>query len=429
MVKVAEKQDAREAGEERGLLDEIAREGAQRMLMAALRAESDDYVERHRGARDEQGHALVVRNGHAATRKLTLGSGTVEVQAPRVNDCRRDEQGNREHFTSHILPPYMRRSPKVAEVLPLLYLRGLATGDFRPALEGLLGADAAGLSPTTITRLTAGWAKEYQAFTQRDLSEREYVYVWVDGVHFNIRLEDERLCTLVMIGAKPNGEKELLAVEDGYRESAESWKTLLRELKRRGMAAPIVAVGDGALGFWAAAREVWPETRAQGCWCHKLVNVLDKLPQRLQPRAKRALHEMMYAPSRSECEAARTRFATEYRAKYPKAVESLAANWERLTAFFDFPAEHWKHLRTTNVIESAFATVRLRERATKGAGSRTKGLLMAFKLLDMAQQRWRRLDGAHLLPLVQAGVRFVDGVQQPSGHVIRSNDNSRSEAA
>jgi putative transposase len=209
MLKVAEKQDAREAGEERWLLDEIAREGAQRMLMAALRAESDDYVERHRGERDEQGHALVVRNGHASTRKITLGTGSVEVQAPRVNDRRRDEQGRRQRFISHILPPYMRRSPKVAEVLPILYLRGLATGDFRPALEGLLGADAAGLSPTTITRLTAGWAKEYQAFTQRDLSGREYVYVWVDGVHFNIRLEDDRLCTLVMIGAKPNGERSV----------------------------------------------------------------------------------------------------------------------------------------------------------------------------------------------------------------------------
>jgi transposase-like protein len=412
MLKVIEKQEGREAGGELGLLDEIAREGARRMLMAALQAESADYVERHRDARDEQGHALVVRNGRASTRKVTLGSGTVELQAPRVNDRRRDEQGRRQRFTSHILPPYMRRSPKVAEVLPILYLRGLATGDFRPALERLLGEDAAGLSPSNITRLTAVWEQEYQAFGRRDLSGREYIYVWVDGVHFNIRLEEDRLCTLVMIGAKPNGEKELLAVEDGYRESAESWKTLLRELKRRGLVAPVVAVGDGALGFWAAAREVWPETRAQGCWCHKLVNVLDKLPQRLQPRAKRGLHDMMYAATRSECEAARTRFAAEYQAKYPKAVESLVVNWERLTAFFDFPAEHWKHLRTTNVIESAFATVRLRERATRGAGSRTKGLLMAFKLLDMAQQRWRRLDGAHLLPLVHAGVNFVDGVQK-----------------
>jgi putative transposase len=430
MLKVIEKRDVGEAGEEFLLLDEIARAGARRMLMEALQAECDAYVERHGGERDEQGHALVVRNGRARARKLTLGAGTVEVQAPRVNDRRHDEQGRRQRFTSRILPPYMRRSPKVAEVLPILYLRGLATSDFRPALEALLGADAAGLSPTTIARLTAGWEKEYQAFGQRDLSGREYVYVWVDGVHFNIRLEDERLCTLVMIGALPNGEKELLAVEDGYRESAESWKTVLRELKRRGMVAPLLAVGDGALGFWAAAREVWPETGEQGCWCHKLVNVLDKLPPRLQPRAKRALHEMMYAENRAACEAARTRFAAEYQAKYPKAVKSLAANWERLTAFFDFPAEHWKHLRTTNVIESAFATVRLRERATKGAGSRAKGLLMAFKLLDMAQQRWRRLDGAHLLPLLRAGTKFVDGVRQdPAQPITQLTNNQPREAA
>jgi transposase-like protein len=243
------------------------------------------------------------------------------------------------------------RSPKCCR---FSYLRGLATGDFRPALEGLLGADAAGLSPTTIARLTAGWAKEYQALTQRDLTGREYVYVWVDGVHFNIRLEDERLCTLVMIGAKPNGEKELLAVEDAIARAPRAGRRCCASSS--GMVAPVVAVGDGALGFWAAAREVWPETRAQTCWCHKLVNVLDKLPKRPQPRAKRALHEMMYAESRSECEAASTRFATEYQAKYPKAVESLSAHWDRLTALFDFPAEHWKHLRTTNVIESAFAT-------------------------------------------------------------------------
>jgi putative transposase len=320
----------------------------------------------------------------------------------------------------------MRRSPKVAEVLPILYLRGLSAGDFRPALEGLLGEDAAGLPATNIARLTACWEKGYREFRRRELSGREYVYVWVDGVRFNIRLEDDRLCTLVMIGALPNGEKELLAVEDGYRESAESWKAVLRELKRRGMAAPAVAVGDGALGFWAAAREVWPETRGQSCWRHKLVNVLDKLPPRLQPRAKRALHEMMYAERRSDCEAARARFEAEYQAKYPKAVESLTANWERLVSFFDFPAEHWKHLRTTNVIESPFATVRLRERATRGAGSRTKGLLMAFKLPDMAQQRWRRLDRAHLLPLACAGLKFVDGVRQGPAQSITQSANSQS---
>jgi putative transposase len=430
MLKVMEKGASREASRDLFELDEIALAGARRMLMAALKTEAADYVERHGDERDAEGRALVVHNGRSKGRKLTLGAGTVELKAPRVNDRRHDEQGQRQRFSSRILPPYMRRSPKVAEVLPMLYLRGLSTGDFRPALEGLLGADAAGLSPTNISRLTACWEKEYTAFRQRDLAGREYVYVWVDGVHFNIRLEDDRLCTLVMIGARPNGEKELLAVEDGYRESAESWKTLLRDLKRRGMAAPVVAVGDGALGFWAAAREVWPATREQGCWVHKLVNVLDKLPPRLQPRAKRALHEMMYAECRADCETARARFAAEFQPKYAKAVESLTANWERLVTFFDFPAEHWKHLRTTNVIESPFATVRLRERATRGAGSRTKGLLMAFKLLDMVQLRWRHLDGAELLPLVRAGVKFADGVQvDPAKHLTQSTDNQPREAA
>src|SRR5712692_6213560 len=318
MLKVVESGAGKEAGEQLFELDEIARIGARRMLMAALEVEADDYVERHREERDETGRALVVHNGRSQGRKLTLGTGTVELRTPRVNDRRRDERGQRQRFTSRILPPYMRRSPKVAEVLALLYLRGLSTGDFRPALEGLLGEDAAGLSPTNIARLTASWEKEYTAFRQRDVTGREYVYVWVDGVHFNIRLEDDRLCTLVMIGARPDGEKELLAVEDGYRESAESWKTLLRELKRRGLAAPVVAVGDGALGFWAATREVWPETREQACWCHKLANVLDKLPQRLQPRAKRALQEMMYAACRTACEAARSRFRSGVSGQVPQ---------------------------------------------------------------------------------------------------------------
>jgi putative transposase len=430
MLKLVEEGAAREAADALLELDEIAWIGARRMLMAALEAETADYIERHSQERDESGRALVVRNGRAQARKLTLGAGTVELRAPRVNDSRRNDEGRRQRFTSRILPPYMRRSPKVAEVLPLLYLRGLSTGDFRPALQALLGEDAAGLSPTNIARLTAGWERDYTEFRRRDFAGREYVYVGVDGVHFNIRLEDDRLCTLVIIGVRPNGEKDLLAVEDGYRESAESWKTVLRDLQRRGLIAPVVAVGDGALGFWAAAREVWPATREQGCWCHKLVNVLDQLPPRLQPRAKRALHEMMYAERRADCEAAKTRFVAEYQAKYPKAVKSLTANWERLVTFFAFPAEHWKHLRTTNVIESAFATVRLRERATKGAGSRIKGLLMAFKLLEMAQQRWRRLDGVHLLPLVRAGVKFIDGIaDDQSTSITYSNDNQPGEAA
>jgi transposase-like protein len=268
------------------------------------------------------------------------------------------------------------------------------------------------LSATSIARLTDEWESEYRAFQQRSLADRDYVYVWVDGVHFNVRLEDDRLCTLVMIGVRPDGTKELITVEDGYRESAESWKTVLRDLKRRGMRAPVVAVGDGALGFWAAVRDVWPKTRAQRDWFHKLGNVLDKLPRRLQPRVKAALHEIMYAETRAHARDAIGRFAAEYGAKYPKAVTTLEKDADVLLTFFDFPAEHWKHLRTSNVIESSFATVRLRQRVTKGAGSRTKGLLMAYKLLDMAQARWRRLNGGHLLPLVRAGVGFLDGVQQ-----------------
>jgi putative transposase len=286
------------------------------------------------------------------------------------------------------------------------------TGDFREALAALLGDDAAGLSATNIARLTNEWEVEYRAFQKRSLADRDYVYVWVDGVHFNVRLEDDRLCTLVMIGVRPDGTKELITVEDGYRASAESWKTVLRDLKRRGMRPPVVAVGDGALGFWAAVRDVWPKTREQRDWFHKLGNVLDKIPKRLQPRVKAALHEVMYAETREQAREAVQRFATEYGAKYPKAVTTLEKDADALLTFFDFPAEHWKHLRTSNVIESPFATVRLRQRVTKGAGSRTKGLLMAYKLLDMAQARWRRLDGAHLLPLVRAGIVFVDGVQQ-----------------
>ncbi len=396
----------------RSLLDEIAREGARRMLFAALETEVAAYLEAHAAERDGDGHALVVRNGKGRTRRVTIGSGTIAVNAPRVNDRRVDEEGQRCKFTSRILPPYMRRSPKVAEVLPVLYLRGLSTGDFRDALEALLGKDAAGLSATNIARLTNEWEAEYRAFQKRSLADRDYVYVWVDGVHFNVRLEDDRLCTLVMIGVRPDGTKELIAVEDGYRESAESWKAVLRDLKRRGMRAPVVAVGDGALGFWAALRDVWPKTREQRDWFHKLGNILDTLPKRLQPRVKAALHEVMYAETRAQAREAITRFATEYGAKHPKAVTTLEKDADTLLTFFDFPAEHWKHLRTSNVIESPFAMVRLRQRVTKGAGSRAKGLLMAYKLLDMAQARWRRLDGAHLLPLVRAGVTFVDGIRR-----------------
>lgn len=392
-------------------LEDLAREGARRMLMAALEAEVTEYVAAHSVERDESGRAMVVRNGRARTRTIVTGSGTVEVAAPRVNDRRADSDGVRQRFTSKILPPYMRRSPKVDEVLPILYLRGLSTGDFREAIPALLGEDAAGLSATTITRLTNQWEAEHREFQQRDLSEREYVYVWCDGIHVNVRLEDDRVCLLIMLGARADGTKELIAVEDGYRESKESWEAILRGLKKRGLRAPVVAVGDGALGFWAAVRNVWPETREQRCWVHRLVNVLDKLPKRLQGRAKESLHEIMDAETRADAVRAGNEFEAEYGAKYPKAIASLRRDWEKLLTFFDFPAEHWKHLRTSNVIESPFATVRLRQRVTKGAGSRTKAITMAFKLLEMAQMRWRRLDGSQLLPLVAHGVKYRDGVR------------------
>jgi transposase-like protein len=404
-------------------LDEVALEGARQMLHRALEVEVAAYLERHQ-ERDDRGHALVVRNGQARARKVTCGAGTLTVEAPRVNDRRVDAQGRRQRFTSRILPPYMRRSPKVAEVLPVLYLRGLSTGDFREALPILLGKDAAGLSPTNIARLTAVWEEEYHAFRHRSLTDRDYVYVWVDGVHFTIRLEEERLCTLVMIGVRPDGTKELIAVEDGYRESTESWAAVLRDLTRRGMRAPVLAVGDGALGFWAAARDVWPETRPQRDWCHKLANVLDKLPQGLQPKAKRALREIMYAETRAVADELMDRFAAVYGAKYPKAAACLVEDREALLTYYDLPAQHWVHVRTTNPVESPFATVRLRQRVTKGAGSRTKGLTMAFKLLEMAEQHWRRLNGAYLLPLVRAGARFVDGVP-----VEREGAQDRKDAA
>lgn len=411
MMRVVEK--SAEANQDlRITLDELLRQGALKMLREALEAEVSDYVARHREVRDTEGRAPVVRNGKASARQVVTGTGTMNVRAPRVNDRRIDASGARQRFSSEILPAYMRRAPKVTEVWPILYLRGLSTGDFQAALPVLLGEDAAGRSPTTITRLTSAWEGEYQAWRTRRLDDREYVYIWVDGVHFRVRLEDDRLCTLVVIGVRADGTKELIAVEDGYRESTESWSTTLRGLKRRGMRAPIVAVGDSALGFWAAVAAVWPETREQRCWVHRLANVLDKLPRRLQRKAKQALHAIMDAPTRADAETGVAAFAAEYDAKYPKAVASLRRDQAQLLTFYDFPAEHWRHLRTTNVIESPFATVRLRQRVTKGAGSRTKALLMAFKLLAMAQERWRKVTAPDLLPLVCAGIRFVDGIQE-----------------
>jgi putative transposase len=424
MLRVVEK-PTKENEELRTTLDEVLQRGALKMLHEALETEVDEYIRRHRDVRDDRGRAQVVRNGKASPRRLVTGSGTLAVRAPRIDDRRVDAEGQPHRFSSQILPSYMRRAPKVTEVLPILYLRGLSTGDFQEALPVLLGEDATGLSPTTITRLTASWEAEYHAWHRRDLHEVDYVYVWVDGVHFRVRLEEDRLCTLVMIGVRPDGTKELIAVEDGYRESTDSWATVLRDLKRRGLQAPVVAVGDGALGFWAAVGAVWPETREQRCWVHRLANVLDKLPKRLQPKARQALHAIMNAPTRADAETCIEAFAAEYDAKYPKAVASLRRDQVRLLTFYDFPAEHWRHLRTTNIIESPFATVRLRQRVTKGAGSRTKALLMAFKLLAMAEERWRKVNGSELLPLVRAGMHFVDGVQEkPKSDAGEANESA-----
>lgn len=419
-------------------LDELAREGARVMIAHALRIEAEEYVRRHRDERGDDGRALVVANGSARPRRVTVGSGTIQVNAPRVND-KRVVDGARQRFRSAILPPYARKSPKVEAVLPVLYLRGLSSGDFRPALRDLLGEDAAGLSPSAITRLTAAWQQEYQDWRQRPLADRDYVYVWVDGVHFNIRLEEDPLAALVVVGVRPDGAKEVVAIEDGYRESEEAWTSVLRSLKNRGMRAPVLAVGDGALGFWNAKRQVWPETKEQRCWFHKLGNVLDKLPKRLQATAKQQLHEVLFAHTRKEAEAAIQRFSAAYGAGHP-AVKCLTNDREELLAFFAFPEEHWKHLRTTNPIESSFATTRLRTRVTKGAGSRTAGLTMTFKLLMVAQETWRRIDGQELVPLVRAGVPFVDGqrverddhaaaVTEPQNKPVKNNEKRRRIAA
>ncbi len=385
-------------------LDELAREGARRMIAAALETEVEEYLQKQSHLRDEQGHALVVRNGKGQERTLTMGAGAVKIQAPRIHD-RRPEQ----RFTSRILPPYMRRSPRLEEALPVLYLCGLSTGDFQEALPVLLGPEAAGLSATTISRLVRIWQDEYRDWRKRSLVGKDYVYIWVDGVHFNVRLEEDRLACLVVIGVNIDGTKEVVALEDGYRESEESWASLLRDLKRLGMPAPMLAIGDGALGFWAAVRKVYPKTREQRCWVHKIRNVLDKLPKRLQARAKDMLHEIMYAPDQESAREDIERFAEEYEARYPKAVECLLKDKDTLLTHFNFPAEHWIHLRTTNPIESPFATVKARTRQTKGAGSRKAGLAMAFKLALAAQDHWRKVNAPHLVELVRASVEFKDG--------------------
>jgi transposase-like protein len=410
MLTVVPDPAGREGAGPSSLIDEIVREGARRMLAEALQAEIDAYVSQLAGERDENGRRLVVRNGYHQSREVLTSAGAVQVTVPRVNDKRTDPQtGERKRFSSAILPPWARKTPKVTEVLPLLYLHGLSSGDFVPALGQFLGSSA-GLSGPVITKLTEQWQADQRAFAARDLSQVDYVYVWADGIHVNIRLEEHKLCLLVMIGVRADGRKELIALADGYRESAESWADLLRDCARRGMRAPVLAVGDGALGFWGALREVFPEARQGRCWFHKSANVLAALPKSAHPGAKKALAEIWGAEDKDHAVAAVKAFEAAYGVKFPKAVAKITDDLDQLLAFYDYPAEHWVHLRTTNPIESTFATVRHRTKVTKGPGSRAAGLAMAFKLIESAQDHWRMVNAPHLVALVRAGATFHNGV-------------------
>jgi transposase-like protein len=390
------------------VLTDILRQGAQQLLAQAIEAEVQEWLERRTECRDERGRQQVVRNGYMKERTLLTGVGEVKVDQPRVRDRRpfRD----REKFSSAILPPYLRKTKSVEELIPWLYLKGISTGDFSEALQALLGPDAKGLSATTVTRLKGIWQDEYQAWSKRSLAGQRYVYVWADGVHFNIRLEEERQCILVLMGATPDGDKEVIAISEGYRESEQSWRALLLDCKERGLEIdPELAIADGALGFWKTLPKVWSKTRGQRCWVHKTANVLDKIAKGQQPKAKEMLHDIWMAASRVEAEKAFDLFVKTWEAKFPKATECLAKDREMLLVFYDFPAEHWRHIRTTNPIESVLATVRLRTCKTKGCGNRAACETMVFKLMESAKKGWRKLNGFALLPDVIRGVKFVDG--------------------
>jgi len=393
------------------VLTEILRTGSQRLLAEALEVEIEEFVEHFRDLRNGDGRQRIVRNGYLPEREVQTGIGSIPVKVPRARD--REAGTDSIRFNSSILPPYLRRSKSIEELLPWLYLKGISTGDFSDALASLLGPEAPGLSSSTISRLKKGWEADYEAWNRRDLSGEEYVYVWADGVYFQARLEEQKQCILVLMGSTSSGQKELISVQDGYRESEQSWSELLLDLKQRGLkVSPKAAVGDGALGFWKALRKTYSDTRHLRCWVHKTANVLNKLPKGLQAKSKAAIHEIWMADSRKDAEKAMDAFAETYGAKYPKAVACLQKDREELLAFYDFPAEHWKHLRTSNPIESTFATVRLRTAKTRGCLSRTTAMTMVFQLCRSAQKGWRKLDGYELLAKVVEGVKFVDGVEE-----------------
>lgn len=401
--------------EDGSMLDQIIREGAQRMLQAAINAEVDSFVERHSDRLDDEGRRLVVRNGHLPAREILTGAGPVQVRQGRVRDNSPNAE-ERVQFTPSVLPAYLRRSSAIEELIPWLYLKGVSTGDFQEALQSLVGEKAKGLSPNVIVRLKQQWGEEYDQWCQRDLSEKQYVYLWADGIHVKVRLEDDankKQCILVLIGATAEGQKELIAVLDGYRESEQSWSELLLDLKQRGLAnAPKIAVGDGALGFWAALRKVFPETTEQRCWVHKTANVLNKMPKSVQPKAKADLHEIWQAETREKANTAFDHFLEKYQAKYQGACDCLRKDRDVLLAFYDFPAEHWGHLRTTNPIESTFSTIRLRHRKTKGNGTRRASLTMMFKLAESASKKWNRLRSHEKMIFVLEGRSFQDGILQ-----------------
>jgi putative transposase len=393
------------------VLGEVLRVGAQQLLAQAIHAEVAEWIDHQSHLRDQDGHRQVVRNGSMPARTITTGVGPIEVQQPRVHDRR--PPGEKEKFTSKILPPYLRKTKSIEELIPWLYLKGVSTGDFSEALAALVGPDTPGLSASTVTRLKGVWQDEYQAWSRRSLEGKQYVYVWADGVYFNIRLEEDRQCILVLLGATAEGTKELIAIADGFRESEQSWRELLLDCKARGLLIdPKLAVGDGALGFWKALPQVYPTTREQRCWVHKTANVLDKLPKRLQPKAKAMLHDIWQAATRADADKAFDLFVATYEAKYPKASECLRKDRVELLVFYDFPAEHWGHLRTTNPIESVFASVRLRTEKTKGTGTRMACLTMVFKLMESASKNWRLLNGSSLLGDVITGVAYTDGVKK-----------------
>lgn len=389
-------------------LEEVLREGARQMLQAAVDGEVAEYVACKAAVTGTDGRRAVVRNGYRPERELVTGIGPVKVRQPRVHDRRGGKR-----FTSKILPPYLRRVASIDALIPCLYLKGISTGDFTEALEAILGPQATGLSATNIVRLKEVWKQEYDAWRQRDLSGKHYVYIWADGIHFNVRLDDDRMCMLVIIGATEDGKKELLAVHDGYRESKLSWVEILRDLKVRGLQdAPAVATGDGALGFWAAAAEEFPSMRRQRCWVHKTANILDKMPRGVQGKAKGKIHDMYMAETREQALKAYDEFLRLYETKFPAACECLAKDKEDLFTFYDFPAEHWIHLRTTNPIESTFSTVRLRTVRTKGCGSRTATLTMVYKLAQQAEKHWHRLNKHEYVALVVQGVQFTNGIME-----------------